>query len=633
MTVHPLSDETVHELLENLSGQDNFVLLETNRITPDNHLSFLFTDPVALHICTPDDQPEIYLTKAQEWLDRGFYLAGWLNYEFGYLLEPTLKELGKSLPDLPIAVLGVYRQPNVYNHLDGSFVGVGPWQLPSKAAQQNLPVSKIHNGHLSMERDRYLENVRKIKRYIESGDTYQVNYTLKYHFDFEGSPSSLYRSLRRNQSVSYGAYIKNGPQHILSLSPELFFNRQGRRITVRPMKGTMPRGRTSAEDLDLAAFLKNDVKNRSENIMIVDLLRNDLGRLCEMGSVQAISLFDVETYETLLQMTSTIQGELGHDATLHDLFSAIFPSGSVTGAPKIRTMEIINELEETSRGVYTGAIGYITPDGSAMFNVPIRTVVLENGRGEMGIGSGIVYDSEPENEWEECRLKSDFLTRTATEFQLIETILWRPGMGYWLLDLHLVRLLDSAHYFGYQTDRDIVMDELTRLAQVLSPDTHQRVRLTLAKDGSLSCTATPCPPPNNLTFDDVASNSSPLPRIRISSCATDSHSPYLFHKTTRRDLYDSEKEVALREGYYEVLFVNERGEITEGSISNIFVRKNGRILTPAQDCGLLNGILRRYLIQNSNEKIREAILTVKDLIEADALYVGNSVRGLMRVTL
>jgi len=643
-TAKPFSDKALKPLLAGVSGNESFVFLESTRVTPENHLSYLFLDPVERLVCNPADDPASFFRKAQEKLDQGFYLAGYLGYEFGYMLEPILARsfrprpaLDKPHGPLPLADLGVFNKPLIYDHMQGAFTGKGSW--PAGAVPEQEAAFAINNLRLNLEREEYLEAIARIKSYIAAGDTYQVNYTLKLLFDFSGSVPEFYCSLRRNQSVSYGGIIKNGATIILTFSPELFFRKQGNQINVRPMKGTMVRGRTISEDREFADLLHHDVKNRSENVMIVDLLRNDLGRLSRMGGVSVQSLFDVETYETLHQMTSSIKGEVNRAVPLEEMFKALFPCGSVTGAPKIRTMEIIRELEAEDRGVYTGAIGFISPHGEAVFNVPIRTVLLEGNRGEMGIGSGIVWDSDPVGEWEECRLKGRFLTKPAPEFKLIETMLWHPDSGYWLLDQHLDRLAESACYFSYPLEPEKVKAALHAAAEGFgraASGKSRRVRLTLSKAGEIEIT-------NSELHEKIPPGVDPaaimrqkagkdLPKVVFSGRKTDSSSVYLFHKTTLRKLYDDERAQSVdKEGYYEVLFVNEKGEVTEGSYTNIFLQKAGRLLTPPVSCGLLPGVLRNYLLQHYPELVVEKRVTRKELEQADAVYVGNSVRGLVRV--
>jgi para-aminobenzoate synthetase/4-amino-4-deoxychorismate lyase len=391
MTIPAISETALQSLLEVLADVESYVFLESTRVTDENHQSLLFLNPQEHLICKPGDDPTAFFKQAQDRLDMGCYLAGYLSYEFGYLLEPALQSCLKNRPlssfskgKMNLADLGVYQIPHIFDHQTSSFTGAGPWPTGDiKGSQESY---KIDNLRLSQDKKDYLQALDRIKSYIAAGDTYQVNYTLKLLFDYHGSIADLYFTLRRNQSVSYGGIIKSHNNSILTFSPELFFRKVDGTITVRPMKGTMHRGRNVAEDREYANFLHNDIKNRSENVMIVDLLRNDLGRLSRMDGVKVQSLFDVETYETLHQMTSSIRGEVGNNISLEEMFKALFPCGSVTGAPKIRTMEIIRELEVSDRGVYTGAIGYISPAGDAVFNVPIRTVLLQGTEGEMGIG-------------------------------------------------------------------------------------------------------------------------------------------------------------------------------------------------------------------------------------------------------
>jgi para-aminobenzoate synthetase/4-amino-4-deoxychorismate lyase len=639
------SDKALHSILAGVSGKESFVFLESTRVSPENHNSFLFRNPLDRIVCMAGDDPVHFFRKAQNHLKDGFYLAGYLGYELGYLLEPRLADSfrprllsGCSRPILPMADMGVFQRPFVYDHLAASLSDGGTW--PSETGTKTETEFTLTNLRLNLGKEEYLEAISRVKAYIAAGDTYQVNYTLKLLFDFSGSIIDFYCSLRRNQSVAYGGFIQNNDTSILTFSPELFFRKKENAITVRPMKGTMHRGRTAAEDSSFAIALHQDIKNRSENVMIVDLLRNDLGRLSRMGGVHVQSLFDVETYETLHQMTSSIRGTLDHAISLEEMFKALFPCGSVTGAPKIRTMEIIRELEVEDRGVYTGAIGYISPVGDAVFNVPIRTVVLQGSQGEMGIGSGIVWDSDPVDEWEECKLKGRFLTTPAPEFKLIETLLWQAGSGYWLLDQHLQRLAESAGYFFFRVDLAKIRQMLQRLEvhfHSFSPPKNQRLRVLLSRQGEIELTYSELAEaslresnPASLMLKDENLD---LPRAVFASRKTDSRSPYLFHKTTLRDLYDEERADADARGYYEVFFVNEKGEVTEGSYTNIFLQKDGRLITPPVSCGLLPGVLRKHLLQQFPELVVEKPFTRRELERADAVYVGNSVRGLVRVRL
>ena len=622
----PLTDETLARIMATAAIED-CVFLETSRVTAEESRSYFFHQPIAYLACHAQDDPAQFFRQAEDLLAQGLYLAGWLDYEFGYLLDPCLAKQIHPAPEKPLARLGVFRAPLIFDHSSGELRN-GAW--PDPPATQAATDYCLANLRPNLSQTDYTAALAKIKGYIESGDTYQVNFTLKLLFDFAGSPEALYQALRRNQSVSFGAYLRAGGQRILSFSPELFFKRSGEQCLVRPMKGTIQRGPYPAEDERLIRFLQGDEKNRSENVMIVDLLRNDLGRICTPGTVTTRSLFDIETYETLHQMTSTITGRLPLATTTEALFKALFPCGSVTGAPKIRTMEIIRELESGPRGVYTGAIGFIAPSGEATFNVPIRTIELNGGKGEMGIGSGIIHESDPEQEWRECLLKGCFLSNPAPAFRLIETLLWQPGSGYWLLSEHLERLAASAAYFRYPFHRPELMARLDRLALDFAASP-MRVRLTLTKNGRPELEATPCEAPAAISWPMPKAAQTELPRVLFSSQATDPSSPWLFHKTTLRELYDTERQRAMAAGFYEVLFANTRGEVTEGSITNIFALKEGTLLTPSMECGLLPGVFRRHLLEHTALVVREAILTRRDLAEAEALFVGNSVRGLVQI--
>lgn len=628
-----LPEHEIRSLTKALADTDEFVFLESSRVTGEENRSLLFTKPLTWLKCTAMDQVEDFLQEAENWRARGKYLAGWIAYEFGYLLEPSLRHLygcksRSSQFSGNLAVFGVFDQPVIFDHSTNTFLNNGSWPTTTLEGEQDY---QIDNMQTNIGHEEYLSAINRIKEYISAGHTYQVNYTMKLNFSFSGSFAALYRALRRNQSVSYGAWIRHNNQDIMSFSPELFYRADKKNITVRPMKGTMARGRTTEEDDVNRLMLQKDSKNRSENIMIVDLLRNDLGKLfyqINNGKVQPRSLFDIETYETLLQMTSTIDGKLDtdHQPGLQEVIKAIFPCGSITGAPKIRTMEIIHELEKEERGVYCGAIGYSGPSGT-IFNVPIRTLVLQNGHGEMGIGAGIIHDSDPEGEWQESLLKGNFLTQPIPEFQLIETILWRPESGYWLLKEHLQRLADSASYFLFSCDIDAIEHLLKQ--EVDSCTITQRVRILLHRDGKLEITMTELP--DCKPFDPLQPIvSTPLPVVAFSRQQMDSDSRYLFHKTTIRQIYNDARKKAGEQELFEVLFTNKKGEVSEGCISTIFIKKDGEMLTPPIQCGLLNGTLRRFLLEQGT--IREQVLSRMDVDSADAVYIGNSVMGMVQVT-
>jgi para-aminobenzoate synthetase/4-amino-4-deoxychorismate lyase len=428
----------------------------------------------------------------------------------------------------------------------------------------------------------------------------------------------VYSALLAQQRVAYGAFLNIEGLPIISLSPELFFKTEGDRIVTRPMKGTMARGLDRADDERMANLLRNDEKNRSEHVMIVDLLRNDLGRICRSGTVQVQDPFSIERYDTLHQMTSTVVGALQPGISLYDIFRGLFPSGSITGAPKHRTMQIIRELERQCRGVYTGAIGFIGPNRSSVFNVAIRTLVMRDGNVTMGVGGGIVADSDPEDEYRECLLKASFVTRRNEPFQLIETMLWDGEFK--LLDLHLDRMESSAFYFGFAFDRTRTTSVLLDLLKShgFETKTPHRIRLTLATDGRLATEVSPYP---NETSDI---------RIWLTDERTSSRDPFRRHKTTRREPYDRLYKKAREHGFEDVIFANENGEITEGAISNIFIARMGKLLTPPVSSGVLPGVLRRHILETRDDS-GEAVLNVEDLKTADGIYLCSSLRGLRRV--
>ncbi len=584
--------------------------------------AYLFQNPLDLITANSPDDLSAAFEKIQGCLDAGYYIAGWISYEAGLTFEPKLAPLYRPPYEAPLLSFGVYKEQVKLAPQDSE----AHWAEIS--AREGYELSDVR---LNISRPEYETAAAKIHQYLKAGDIYQVNFTLKSLFDFTGSPESYYAALRKAQQVEYGAFIKSDDQAVLSLSPELFFQKKGRKIHVRPMKGTCPRGRSPQEDHHNAHFMQNDEKNRAENLMIVDLLRNDLARISTPGTVKVKSLYDVEKYRTLFQMTSTIEAEVPEDVGAIDLIRALFPCGSVTGAPKIRAMEIISELEKGPRGIYTGAIGYMAPDGDCCFNVPIRTVTIDaEGRGEMGIGSAIVADSRAAEEYDECLLKAKFATGDFRDFDLIETMCWSAGEGRQkdtgglaLLGLHISRLVSSARYFDFPCDASAILDDLKNHILWLDPQASWKVRLLLSRTGEISITSMPL---------DNLSESKPA-MITLSDITVDSRDPMRFHKTTDRHIYDQELQAHQKKyGSYDVIFENETGNLTEGTFNNIFLKQGDILYTPPLDCGVLAGVLRQSLIEDSAVKIVEKSLTPSDLRRADHIYMGNSVRGLVAVT-
>jgi para-aminobenzoate synthetase/4-amino-4-deoxychorismate lyase len=530
-----------------------------------------------------------------------------------------------------LAWFGIYDRSYLFNHSCGCFIDGDPPGLEKFRGAGVQPTSEVRlETSLALTEQQYAARIASIHEWIRAGDVYQLNFAVPMQVHAPGSSAALYQRLRNCQPVPYGAFLHCQPgQRILSFSPELFFRIEKReqdgcatrRITTQPMKGTARRGRTTREDRDLAECLRSDPKNRSENVMIVDLLRNDLGRLCNYGSVRAENLFAVERYPTLLQMTSTVSGELRPEVGFQQILRALFPCGSITGAPKVRAMQLIGVIEEQLRGVYTGAIGFFGKEES-VFNVAIRTLQLDGANGTMGVGSGIVLDSDPAGEFRECLLKAEFLTRglspSPDAFSLIETLLWNGGFP--LIELHLDRLEDSACYFGFRCERSSAKGALLAEADGFPDLVKQKVRLLLDSDGNLKIESELLP---DSTMNDRAKPA----RVRMAMQRADPSDPMYFHKTTHRPLYAEALKAAAQAGYDDVLFMNIRGEITEGAIHNIFIEKYGILMTPLVECGLLPGVHRRHIVETRPSTI-ERVLYLQDLRQADAIYLSNAVHGL-----
>ncbi len=613
----------VHALV---ASEPNSILLETARFDSSNRHSYLFVGPRKILKATALEQLPWLFAQMETALADGLHVAGYLSYECGGHFEPSTARAAMAA-GLPLVWMGVYAEPKVFDHMLGRFLGPEP-KLPFGDGQDDQADPGVdlllERVRLRIGQAEYMASIGKIKEYIAAGDTYQVNFTDRVEFDATLPPSRLYKSLLSRQSVAYAGYLNLPGRTILSFSPELFFRIEDGRITTRPMKGTMPRGLDEAGDRDAALRLQRDEKNRSEHVMIVDLLRNDLGRISEPGSVCVEELFSVERYQTLLQMTSTISASLCRGVSFYAIFRSLFPCGSITGAPKVRTMQIIRELESHPRGVYTGAIGYIAPNRNATFSVAIRTLVLghEEGRmqAQMGVGGGIVADSVPEDEYRECLLKAAFLSQPVKTFQLIETMLWN-GL-FQRLSLHLDRLASSSAYFHFGFDRAAVEARLQAFAGSLDLESLHRVRLILGREGEPVITSQP--------LEGYEAEQSRGLTVMVSAERTHSSDLFLRHKTTLRSVYDQQLAEARAQGCDEILFFNERDELTEGSISNVFLEISGHWYTPPLVCGVLPGVMRRYLLETLPQA-EERILTFGDLNAADAIWLCNSVRGLRRV--
>jgi len=532
------------------------------------------------------------LERVEHAVNAGFYAAGFLAYEAASSFDAALRTNAPGA--LPLVWFGLYRKVRTQRELsgpDGRFV-VGKWRP-------------------SVSRAEYARNINMIKHYLAAGDTYQVNYTLRMRASFQGDPYAFFLALCRAQPSRHAAFLLTDEFAICSASPELFFALNGTRVVARPMKGTARRGCTWEEDERHAKELQTAAKSRAENVMIVDMIRNDLGRIAEPGSVRVVSAFDVERYPTVLQMTSTVAART--TARVVDIMAALFPCASVTGAPKARTMEIIRELEPDPRGLYTGAIGYILPGRKAKFSVAIRTVVINRRQGvaEYGTGGGVVWDSVTDQEYAECLEKTRVLTEPWPEFELLESLLWTPKDGYFLLEAHLQRMRDSARYFDFPFPRSAVIRRLQCLAASLTPSPH-KVRLRLNQFGKIMLDVEPL----------ARSLRRKIVRLALARAPVDSKDRFLYHKTTYRKVYEQARQA--HPACEDVLLYNERGEVTETTVANVAFKFGNRWVTPPIACGLLAGTFRQHLIEQG--RVVEEAVPLARLPMAKGVAVFNSVR-------
>ena len=558
-----------------------------------------FAGPSRLLIARHAQEVLPLLRQVDEAGRQGLYAAGFISYEAAPALDPALP--GHTDAAFPLLWFGLFPKPTPIKSLP----------LPSPG---DLPA--LH-WEPSIAPADYGRCLRSIRNYIHQGDTYQVNFTYRLTTKFCGQPWNFFLRLMREAEAPFAAYIDTGEWAVCSASPELFFQLEGNRIESRPMKGTAARGRWSADDRQRAAALQASEKDRAENVMIVDMVRNDLGRVAQAGSVQVPALFTPEQYPTLWHLTSTVSGRT--TAPLSRIFQALFPPASVTGAPKRRTMEIIRELEPSPRRIYTGAIGFAAPGRRAQFNVAIRTVLINQvtHQAEYGVGSGIVWDSQETAEKEECRVKTRVLHDWKPAFELLETLRWSPVRGYALLEYHLQRLAESAVYFGFRLHLDRIRQELDRVARRLPRFPH-RLRLRVTRHGC--CHIDPFP---------LASDGQAFPVIAVARSPIDSTCVFLYHKTTQRQIYQDALEA--RPGFADVLLYNESGQITESTIANVAVEIEGALCTPPVSCGLLPGTYRAWML--AHHWLRERIIRLDELRASPRVYLMNSVRGIQRATL
>lgn len=557
-----------------------------------------FATPV--RVLRADTAAEVF--PALEEVDRavadGLWVAGFIAYDAAPAFDPALAVHPVACG--PLLWFGIFPSPE---------------RLPSDWAPQASASPRL-DWRPTVTPAAHAAAVGDIRGCIARGETYQVNLTHRLRAPAPDDAFALFAAMANAQRGRHMAWVDTGATVLASASPELFFSLDGTKIVSRPMKGTAPRGPDAESDRLGAARLGTSAKDRAENLMIVDMVRNDLGRIAIPGSVSVPRLYDVERYPTVWQMTSSVAAETR--APLPEIFRALFPAASITGAPKIQATRIIARLEDSPRGVYTGCIGWIGPDRRAEFNVAIRTVRIDrtSRTAEYGTGGGIVWDSSPTSEFVECRTKALVLFESAAPFSLLETLLWRPQGGFRLLALHLARLAASADYFDIRVDPGAIREALTAAAAGWPRQPH-RVRLRVDAVGVPRVEADPFDPRRERR---------PW-RLALATEPVDSADRFLRHKTTRRDVYDHAR--AAHPGVDDVLLVNERGEITETTVANVALRIGGEWITPAADCGLLRGTMREWLLRRGT--LREGVLRPDDLGRATGIRLLNSVRGWIRV--
>ena len=536
---------------------------------------------------------------------RGLFAAGAVAYEAAPAFDPALS-VGRTDGETPLLWFGLFTTPR-------------ETVLPPPAAAQPA------GWQPSLTPEAYRAAFGRIKCHIREGDTYQVNLTYRLRTKIGdrrseiGPPTAnllpLFSRLVEAQKATYGAFVSTPLWTLCSASPELFFSLSGSRLESRPMKGTAPRGLTAAEDRARADALRASDKNRAENLMIVDMVRNDLGRVAIPGSVAVPALFTLEKYPSVWQMTSTVRAETQADVA--EIFAALFPAASITGAPKNRAMRLIAENEGCPRRFYTGSAGFLAPNRRAQFNVAIRSLFIDHaaGHAEYGTGGGIVWDLECEAEQAESRTKALILSAPAEPFSLLETLLWMPAEGVYLEREHLARLAASAEYFNIPVDLDEIRRRLNSLGKTLLPTPH-RLRLLVAQEGAVTLEASPFTPP---------APDAPLLRVALAPSPVNRDDTFLYHKTTRRRVYD--EALAACPGYDDVLLWNSDGEVTESTRANVAAEIGGVLCTPPVRCGLLPGTLRQKLLDSG--EIAERVITVNDLCLAPRVFLFNSLRGMM----
>ena len=558
-----------------------------------------FRDPIRIYNVYDLESVTDTLLEVETLCKQGkYHAAGIISYEAAPAFDPALATYTPG--EFPFIWFGIYQEPVVF-------------KFPSPSGKP----PETPDWKPGISESEYRSAIRQIKEYIRAGDTYQVNFTYRLTITEGYDPWELFVQMIHAQGHGFGAFVKTEDWIVCSASPELLFRLDGDELVSRPMKGTMERGLHMLQDRNNRDWLRNSEKDRAENLMILDMVRNDMGRVAVTGTVKTSDIFRIEKYPTVWQMTSTVSGKTGVDIT--EIIGALFPAASITGAPKARTMEIIRELESSPRKIYTGSIGYFSHNRTAQFNVAIRTALFhqQDQTAEYGVGGGIVWDSAEGAELRESHLKARILTHRLPEFALLETISWRRGEGYFLLDAHLDRMVESADFFSRTIDTEKIRRQLGDLAENLS-DHQYRVRLLAYQDGRSTVEA------SRIT--------EPVQHYRIRLACTPvnmNEDVFLYHKTTHRAVYD--EALAACPGFDDVILWNTRGEITETCIANIIVEMDGQRFTPPVECGLLAGTFRNQLL--SQGQITERVVHIRELEHCSRILLINSVRGMWQVEL
>lgn len=552
-------------------------------------LRYLFTKSIKELKTRNLDQVEDLLREVEAYQEQGFYAVGYVSYEAAPAFE-------KKFAVHPAPLMGEYL---LYFTIHEK---VETLPFPEDYEAVDLPA----NWKEEVEAPAYQEAIETIHHHIRQGDTYQVNYTVQLSQELKADPLAIYNRLVVEQKAHYNAFIQHDDVSILSISPELFFEQDDRLLTTRPMKGTTRRGLTNQEDLQEAAWLEADPKNRAENMMIVDLLRNDMNRISEIGSEQVTRLCQVEQYSTVWQMTSTIESRLRAEVDLVQTFRALFPCGSITGAPKISTMEIIQKTEVTPRGVYCGTIGILLPRGKRIFNVAIRTLQMQGNQAIYGVGGGITWDSKWESEYQETKQKSAVLYRQEPRFELLTTGRIHQG-ELTFLEQHLIRLREASRYFAYPFDEPKLLNDLQEELAHVDPSLDYRCRIALQKNGSFQ-----------LTITELTDLPASYLQTQLTEQKLDLATPFTYFKTSQRN--------HLAANHHEQIFHLPDGSLLETTIGNLVLEIEGQLYTPPAHLPLLDGIYRRHLLET--QQVEEKLLTLNDLIDADRIYACNALRGL-----